>query len=42
MPKLEDLLQSTEKAVFAIRDLIIAAAKDNLSKGGKYGSYNAY
>ena len=41
MPKLEDLLQSTEKAVFAIRDLIIAAAKDNLSKGGKYGSYNA-
>jgi hypothetical protein len=41
MPKLKDLLDSTNTAISIIRDLIITEAKENLSKGGKYGSYNA-
>ena len=41
MPKLKDLLDSTNTAISVIRDLIITEAKENLSKGGKYGSYNA-
>lgn len=41
MPELKDLLDSTNTAISIIRDLIITEAKANLSKGGKFGSYNA-
>ena len=41
MPKLADLLSSTEKAVELVRDIIIRESKKNLQRGGKKGSYNA-